>query len=310
MEEGVTRRAKWSWERIAKEHVKEIREEQEWISQLRQNVADELTDNPIHLVALPAALSDLVPAFAAEAVELFATSVDDGWSGLFDCWAIQSWKLYAWANVFDSGLISPIGKRLGTWYTGEVFESAFYCAMSRGVARSRLSSWITRRVVQELREPSGLFENVTRIDPLFWFVLELCAVNGDDVELSELQSHTKYDPGEYAEILANWNDEKALHDAILRAADARCDRSLDEDSELSWFLPSVIPAEFWLLQAVRARKGLNTPQVDHPLFNSPLAESPSACPVISNELLARVVSACRQGAESLETRMALDASWW
>ncbi|HPF38399.1 MAG TPA: hypothetical protein P5081_04550 [Phycisphaerae bacterium] len=82
--------------------------------------------------------------------------------------------------------------------------------------------------------------------------------------------------GVYDAILANWSDADKLVTPLLEACDYHCwnleERSYDWEPEFEHAPFHIIPTEILTIRALRERKGLETPTINHPLMQTPLAD--------------------------------------
>lgn len=88
-------------------------------------------------------------------------------------------------------------------------------------------------------------------------------------------------PDGYQDLLQNLSeDSDELRPAIVKACDFHLSRSKDHtDSETYEFahpVDAIHPVEILLVLRVRQLLGLNNPEVDHPLLNSPMGKLPNA----------------------------------
>jgi hypothetical protein len=111
--------------------------------------------------------------------------------------------------------------------------------------------------------------------------------------LTLAEGRTEYagdDDSVYARVIAAWNDEQSLHNAVVAMLDYHMVRTEDvHDSEnlmeFVFYPYPLFPVEYLALERVRERAGLPTPRPKHALLSTPLGELPPIADGASSPLL-------------------------
>ena len=100
--------------------------------------------------------------------------------------------------------------------------------------------------------------------------------------------------GIYERIFDAWQDETALAQALMFACDYHCSRSPqapEEDFQEFVYHPwTSFPVDILAIRQVRADLGLATPEISHPLLDSPLVHFPHPMPEYHDELIDQAIA--------------------
>jgi hypothetical protein len=126
-------------------------------------------------------------------------------------------------------------------------------------------------------------------EPLFPFVLKLYSVwVGKEIEFRADVS----DPlRRYRQVFDHWHSPSDLGRALLDLCDLHCEEAIDRGGASAFaFHPyNVFPVEIMSILRIRRLLGLDTPEISHPLMETPLLTPPKTPPVVEDALLDRVV---------------------
>lgn len=152
------------------------------------------------------------------------------------------------------------------------------------------ANWAGGVLLQSTADPSVLFSSWDHF-PIIGFMARLFAIySGKCIDCSKQPMATT--PA-YEAILQAWDEGgQQLEAAIVSACDYHQNQT-DPNNDFHQFgsAPYVAYApEILAIYAVRKELGLETPQVDHPLLQSPLAKSPDPFPEYHDELLDAVAA--------------------
>jgi hypothetical protein len=100
--------------------------------------------------------------------------------------------------------------------------------------------------------------------------------------------------GVFSAILQGWNDDSVMGKAILDVCDYHVAKLGKQDCEFEPYPYNIFPVELLALRAVRSKERLGTPDVAHPLLNSPLYADFHAGPLEYDDLLRIVLVELRQ----------------
>jgi hypothetical protein len=168
--------------------------------------------------------------------------------------------------------------------------------------------WITydmdskaRRVLQGLLETptTGAF-GAWESFPFFGLLIKLARMIVENEPANvNLPLEEPLTLGPYEAIFRTWDDMDGLRVALEAALDYHESRSHDDGrydiGEFSQCPAVLLPLEYMAIRAVRERAGLETPEPDHWLVQTPLFRNlPTVLPSIQDELLEEVLAAVRR----------------
>jgi hypothetical protein len=104
---------------------------------------------------------------------------------------------------------------------------------------------------------------------------------------------------EYAPLFEAWTRPEGFADALYEACELHVEQSRETDSWVIYLGFRLFAPELHAVRKVRVRLGLETPRVEHPILETPLAELPAAVPLTcDDECLALAESRIRRELES------------
>jgi hypothetical protein len=95
----------------------------------------------------------------------------------------------------------------------------------------------------------------------------------------------------YDELVKVWEDDSAFGDAIRKACDYHCEKTVDDDkgtAEFIWSPYGVLPVEILAIKRIRAILGQDFPHIAHPLLETPFFSPPHVATVTLDGLIQRV----------------------
>lgn len=159
---------------------------------------------------------------------------------------------------------------------------------------------VTRLLRGLLETPAtGAFDAYRKF-PLFGLILKLARmIVQNEPAGTNLPLESPLTLGPYEAIFRNWNDTDGLRAALAEALDYHESRSHDDGhydiGEFSQCPAVLLPLEYMAIRAVRKRAGLETPEPDHWLVQTPLFRNlPEALPPVHDDLLDQVLAAVRR----------------
>lgn len=198
----------------------------------------------------------------------------------------RGWLYYYW----DHRIVSR-GRDFWIVPEGEekrAFTGAYYLAplASFGflIARHEVE-WVLRTMKNGITDGSVLWLGS---DYFAWYIMQLYNKLLSGNETSEVLPPNA-EPWEqpFTELIASWDDEARLQQAIAEACDYHVtwndDDSEDHEAEFSTYYAIVNPIEIQALRVVRQELGLGMPHVDHEILQSPFYPAPDFVSKITTE---------------------------
>ena len=219
----------------------------------------------------------------------------DGWGLLHIAHQYDVWQLAVRFVRFDYAKVKPGQQdKAGKWWFlgNDLANAAYHLAYSLLVGWDQVAELLGSRMLTCVLECNELFvdDTWTWSDSFPTFMLRLYAMSiGEEVP----SPHAAAEQGPYRPIFDHWNDEDGLASAIEAICAVHCDQYLNEVGVFSHFPKSVIPAEVLALHQIRTQLGLTTPDIDHPLLDSPFADVPIATNA-PDDLLKRTMTRCAE----------------
>lgn len=99
--------------------------------------------------------------------------------------------------------------------------------------------------------------------------------------------------GVYQTLLDAWDSPKDISKALVDACDFHVKQARGEDGAFCHMPYDLAPFEILAIQRVRRDLGLPTPEIDHPLLQTPLARPPEQPPEFHDELLDKIIAKAR-----------------
>ena len=202
----------------------------------------------------------------------------DGWTK-----ARQSFCYYAWYLRILGGL-----QDLGRFNSFLADEISFWMAYAIATREDSFADWLGRRMVESCqhRDTNFVWWEKRRLAP---FVGELYA----RWRKKPLDFAPDVALGVYGKVLDAWDSPKDFAKALLDACDFHVQQARGEDGEFCHMPYDLAPFEILAVQRVRRDLGLPTPEIDHPLLQTPLARPPEQPPEFHDELLDKIIAKAR-----------------
>jgi hypothetical protein len=207
-----------------------------------------------------------------------------GWSELHAGLRTFSWyaRLALWFFTRPDG-----GRKAGWNVHGN--NGPHFLADALALGEPDLARWCGSRMLQH---PDFFDEGVP--NPLRSFMLRLYTLwQGADADPAA-------GLGVYQQVLDAWHDEGRLAQALGQACDYHIRQARRQDAtEFEYFPHTVFPSEVLAVRRVRQDLGLSTPDVNHPLLDTPLAHPPTLISTLPDDVLDRVITAAEEELPSL-----------
>jgi|GEM_PF-3087338 len=154
-----------------------------------------------------------------------------------------------------------------------------------------LANGLGKQLVQNFKRTGGGDKVYFYTVPFAPFMFKLyCLWVGQEVTFRD----DVPDPlGPYQSLIDAWNDPDEFPKQLLKACDYHCEQTFDDPKgypAFTWMPYNVFPVEILAIQRVRRDLGLPTPEIEHPLLESPLAHPPATLPEVHDELLDKVIA--------------------
>lgn len=156
------------------------------------------------------------------------------------------------------------------------------------------ADWLGRRMIADLTEKTGKYSNWegARFEPFALKLFGLWRGVSVDFHATPVKSI-----GVYQEVLDDWDNDKRLKELFPKILDHHWELTELTGKEPASFdrAPySVMPVEIFAIRRIRNEMGLEMPEFDHPLMQTPLATPPARLPEFRDDLLDQVIARARK----------------
>lgn len=226
-------------------------------------------------------LSYLANWYSRRGVVLLSQGDDNAWSDLRRAAEYEFWNFRIRCRTFDREKNKIKARNL----TSSIINAGQCGVMCLALNAEAKSVWMAQRLQQSRVDGSiGPWEWPTATPRL---AIALHRYLAGQKEVSDLES------GIYKDVFEHWNNSGKLQEALLAAAEYHANNLRDRgDTYLAEFTHppiDIFPAELVSIQRVREKLGLETPEIDHPLMKTPLANPPRDLKFAPDELLTKVI---------------------
>lgn len=193
------------------------------------------------------------------------------WYGEHGARAVFEGDVEGWANIDRSFNYLSVSARI----TSKLLQASFAASVVANAVvfgEDMTASALAARLIHSLEDraifPIWEYGSFGALMVKLWGLYQGLEVNIARSNLAPL--------GVYQSILAGWHDDAALSRALSDACDYHLEQTLDRSPypEFVWPPYMLFPVDILVVGEIRRRLGLTTPQVDHPLLNTPLAKVP------------------------------------
>jgi hypothetical protein len=287
------RKFKWSMKKFIDNRRKwlTLASDDQELATLQKSLADTSTQ--------PIVLTDSYSRFAvrqaAHGIVQIAEGEHRGWQGLYHHFQAAAWDFYVQSAVVDDQTRHNRPLWQGLLLDPYNFRVWLYCFAFSLCIDHPFAAWSTQRLLRAITSDSDPWIEPGDVDNHYSTYLTRLGSSLAAAKLTELPEGARQLPT-YAAIFHAWDNQTALTDAINAACDFHCQECREEVGAFESVQPSLIPVDILVLYSVRARLGLPTPQVSHPILEPPFAKlSPdSVAGVPRHPLHEKVIERCRR----------------
>jgi len=201
-----------------------------------------------------------------------------------DLWALTGWYAQTGVRAILAGDVqgwADLEKVLTYhWWNiriagyGSIYDASAAAAHAVIFGEERMAEWMIQKMVRASYDKS--LHNSWYAYSFPPFLIQLWAVR-KGIAAPELGPIENAGPGVYRRVLEAWNDPVALAPALFHACDYHLEQTIDRgDSTKEFHFPpyNILPVDILAIIRVRDLLGLPTPEMDHPLMQTPVAKPP------------------------------------
>ena len=209
----------------------------------------------------------------------------DGWQHLQTGLAYDNWRSRITVSFQESQ----------DFQIEAVFYNATAVLLAHAIAtrEDNCAVWFGERMMNGFVHGTGIFSS-GNATPFGMFMVKLFALwKGRE---GELRGKNFGDLGPFQTVFTAWKRTEALSRALEEVCDFHCDHAryrADGNMIFLWEPYRVLPVEILAVRRIRADLGLPTPEVQHPLMQTPLAEVPETIPPVKDALLEKIIAKAR-----------------